>query len=112
MLPAASGRCTVCGAPLADGSGEYWITAHPDGVHHHCRAWHTEPFPFGGDLERLRRVALVARHAWREIVRDGRFLAAAERRWPAAAHRIASEWLERKRRLQHHLDRLRDQLRL
>jgi hypothetical protein len=45
------------------------------------------------------------------VVRDGTWLAAAEHNWPARARERAREWLERKRRLEHQLQQLRDRLR-
>ena len=105
MAPTSPGRCTVCGAPLEGGDGLYWVTEPPDGVHNRCRAWELEPFPFESDLARLRRLARVVRSTWREVVRDGRWLAAAARDWPVDARGHAAEWLERKLRLQHHLGR-------
>ena len=100
----------VCGQPLID-KRQYWITRHPDGVHQACRAWERERFPFGRDLQRLRVMASAAIRAWREVVRDGKWLAAAERGWPTKAREHARAWLERKRRLEHHLEQLRDRIR-
>jgi hypothetical protein len=108
---AEHGRCAVCGKRLTDGDQRYWITEHPDGVHQDCRQWHLEPFPFANDLERMRFVAQAARRAWREVVRDGRWLRRMQRNWPANAKRLADEWLERKVRLQHHIAKVRDRLR-
>jgi len=105
MAPTTPGRCTVCGAPLEGGDGCYWVTKPPDGVHNACRPWETEPFPFGADLEHLRRLARTVRSVWRELVRDGRWLASSARDWPLDARSRATEWLERKLRLQHHLER-------
>ncbi len=107
--PPTDCRCVVCGAPL---SGRYWITAHPHGVHQECRAWEAEPFPFEDDITRLRRVARAVQRVWRQIVRDGRWLASVRRDWPGKARRLASEWLERKDRLEHHLSQLRERLRM
>lgn len=106
------GRCTVCGQPLRQGGGRYWVTAHPDGEHEGCRAWEQEPFPFHRDLGELRRVARLVRRVWRLIVRDGRWLASKHRRWPRDARLVAQQWQDRKTVLQHHLSRLRERLNL
>jgi hypothetical protein len=107
---APQGQCTVCGQPLLARRG-YWITKHPDGVHQDCRPWERESFPFRRDLQRLRLIARAAMRTWRGVVRDGTWLADAEHNWPARARERAREWLERKRRLEHQLQQLRDRLR-
>ena len=34
--PSTPGRCVVCGKALSGDAHGYWITIHPDGVHHSC----------------------------------------------------------------------------
>lgn len=97
----------MCGKPLDD---KYWVIEHPRAVHQHCRRWELERFPFEGDLQWMRRIARVLRRAFREVVKDGRWLAEAERNWPNAARVLAGEWHERKQRLEHHLAKLGDRL--
>jgi len=109
---AQPGHCLVCGEPLVGDGQLYWITEHPNGVHHHCRAWETERYPFDRDLDHLRYLARMLVRAWREIVRDGRWLARVRRGWPADARRNATEWTERRARLELHLSRLTERLRL
>jgi hypothetical protein len=104
------GRCTVCGEPLRFGGGRYWITDHPDGVHEACRAWEQEPFPFSEDLRELRGVARLLRHAWHQVLIEGRWLRRMRARWPTDARRVVGAWFVRKTRLQHHLSRVRERL--
>ena len=110
LTAAPHGRCIVCGQPLRSTGGRYWIVEHPDGVHEGCRRWEREPFPFNADLQHLRSLARLVRRAWRLVVRDGRWLASASRRWPRGARHVAREWHDRKSRLEHHLARLKDRL--
>jgi hypothetical protein len=116
MQPPGGGVCVVCGRELARG-GRYWLTAHPDGVHHACRAWELEPFPFQRDLVALRRIARVVREAWRATLREGRWLAASRQRWAGlagakgVARQLADDWLDRKAKLERRLNELRDRMR-
>jgi len=103
------GRCVECGERLGS-KGTYFILQHPDGVHARCRRWETEPFPFDGDLERLRHAARALRVAVKEVQRDGRWLVSAKATWPERARERAATWRERKARLIYRLVRLRDRL--
>lgn len=102
--PPRSGRCLVCGRPLDD--APYWITAHPDGEHTHCRNWEAIPFPFERDLQELRRVAGGLARAYRQVVAVGQWLAAVRRRWPRGAKRSVYEYEARKADLRERLARL------
>jgi hypothetical protein len=110
MQAPPGGVCVVCGRALAR-AGRYWLTAYPDGVHHGCRAWELEPFPFLRDLGALRKIARAVREAWRLTLREGRWLAAARRRWPATARELADEWLARKGKLEQRINELRERIR-
>ncbi|MEM1031921.1 MAG: hypothetical protein AAGN82_16350 [Myxococcota bacterium] len=104
-----AGRCLVCGARLG-ARGPYFIVNHPDGVHAACRDWAGEPFPFDGDLERMRHAARALRIAGREVEHHGRWLVRVRALWPTDAREAASSWHERKARLVYRLVRLRDRL--
>lgn len=103
------GRCIECGERLGS-RGTYFIVNHPDGVHARCRRWEEEPFPFDGDLERLRHAVLALRRAVAEVQDDGRWLASAKATWPHQARERAASWRERKAKLIFRLVRLRDRL--
>lgn len=87
------------------------MTSFPDGVHHGCRRWELEPFPFHRDLVMLRKIARTVREAWRLTVKEGRWLATVERRWPTAARALADDWLGRKAQLEQRLAELRERIR-
>ncbi len=111
MRAPEGGVCNVCGQPLSRGGQRFWMTRFPDGVHHGCREWELEEFPFHRDLIVMRKIARGVREAWQITVEEGRWLAAARRRWPTTARALADEWLERKMRLEHRLATLRDKMR-
>ena len=111
MSPTGPGCCRGCGRPLGEAGQRYWIVEHPHGWHEGCRPWEAEPFPFHGDLERLRALARQLRTGFRSVLRDGQWLAGLARGWPARAKRGAVEWGDRRRRLEHQLGRLRERLR-
>lgn len=111
MRAPEGGVCTVCGRALSQGGQRYWMTSFPDGVHHTCRRWELEPFPFHRDLVVMRKIARTVREAWQLTVKEGRWLAAARRRWPGAARALADEWLDRKVALEHRLAELREKMR-
>lgn len=105
------GVCVVCGRSLARAGDRFWLTSFPDGVHHGCREWELEPFPFHRDLVVMRKIARAVREAWRLTVQHGRWLGATRQRWPRAARSLADDWLERKLKLEHRLAELRDKMR-
>lgn len=108
----------MCGEPLAT-QPTYWVTAHPDGVHDGCRAWHEEGFPFAADLARLRVLVRALARLRETLVDDGRWLARVEKEWPGRAgvartraREWAQEWAHRKEAVQHRLAVLKDRLEL
>ena len=111
MRAPEGGVCTVCGQPLSRGGQRFWMTSFPDGVHHGCREWELEPFPFHRDLVVMRKIARAVREAWKLTLKQGRWLAAVRRRWPNMARTLADDWLDRKMQLEHRLAELRDKMR-
>lgn len=111
MSAPEGGVCVVCRRPLSRGGQRFWLTQFPDGVHHDCRQWELEPFPFHRDLVVMRKIARAVREAWKLTVKQGRWLAAAKHRWPNGARAIADGWLDRKLRLEHRLSELREKMR-
>lgn len=98
----------MCGQPL---SGTYWITRPPDGEHESCRDWSRYPFPFDDDLRRLRGIARHLARGSRAVIRVGRWLASAQRRWPRDAGEVVTEQRKRASELKEVLSDLAERLR-
>ncbi len=73
----------MCGELL--GAEEHWITEHPDGEHTKCRDWSALPYPNSKILAKLRRRRRALKAALDEVDACGRWMRAAERRWPSGA---------------------------
>jgi hypothetical protein len=95
-------RCSVCNEPCQPWAERCWN----DGdrlVHERCKNWNGAPFPFGWELDRLRRVSRTLRRAQRAVDAAGMWLATMERHWPEAAVARLASWAEMR-------DRLREEL--
>ena len=97
--------CLECGEQL-NTQDSYWVTAYPNGVHDGCRRWEAEPFPFGGNLERVQFVASSLRRTAKLVISNGVWLAGVRRAWPKDARQLTREWAARKATLRLELARL------
>lgn len=86
------GNCVECGKRL---TSPYWVTDHPDGVHHECRRWEAEAWPFDDRLKRLRTWRYRTKRLVRDIDALGRMMVRARKHWPLDAKQVADEILRR-----------------
>ncbi len=90
--------CEVCGGHL--GTGSWWVTEYPKGVHTHCRDWSTRPFPLERQLTFIRKMTPRLEGEAAECVRAaGEWLRRRQTRWPAGGAEAVDEAFAMLRRL-------------
>ncbi len=107
FFDSSPGCCEVCGKPL---DAPYWITNHPHGVHEACRDWTRVAFPFGDRVRRLWWLVRGLQQSYWRAVRIGRWMRAAQGRWPNDALAVVRAQRRLWAELDHELDELKKRL--